>query len=201
MTITTEIFHFDGSMVFLDSIYSTLLHCEAQSATNQELFLAEAIAFRIFRNFERITRAVFLESCITLVAPSGGRISSKLTCGDWKTAEEILKAGNRFLDWGNIENTRNLASLVFENGFPISDMFAPINSTLTSLQAIRNFIAHDSEEAERKFRRVVPNYLQPSANPETAAKLLLGRRSIRGPQTLRIIMDHVKTLTTIYGQL
>lgn len=201
MTITDEISHFDDSMIFLESIYSGLVKCEVQTATNQELFLAEAIAFRLFRNFERITRAVFLESCMTLITPSGKPIKSKLICSDWKTAEEILKAGNRFLDWGNIENTRSLASLVFEHGFPISDMLAPVNSSLTSLQAIRNFIAHDSTEAARKFRKIVPNYLQPSANPDSAAKLLLGRRNLRQPQTLRVIMDHVKTLTVIYGQL
>lgn len=201
MTITDEISHFDESMVFLENIYSGLVACEAQTATNQELFLAEAIAFRLFRNFERITRAVFLESCMTPITRSGNPIKSKLKCADWKTAEEILKAGNRFLDWGNIENTRNLASMVFENGFPVFDMFAPVNSTLTNLQAIRNFIAHDSSEAARKFQKIVPNYLPPSANPDSAAKLLLGRRTLRQPQTLRTIIDHMKTLTVIYGQL
>lgn len=202
MTISDEVSYFNSSIKFLDDIAVGLTSIEVKNATPQDLFLAEAIAFRLFRIFERFTRAVFLESCVVSTAPSGLPIVSKLQCADWKMAEEILKAGNRFLDWGNIENTRRLAGLVFENGFPVTDLFSPISATLSNLQTIRNFIAHDSDEARRKFTKVIGSYLPPSILvPDSAGKLLLARRNMRNKQVLGTIISDVKELTKIYGQL
>ena len=193
---------FDECNVFLGRMIRALVKVDARTATEGDIFVAEAVAFRIYRGYERFVRTLFLHSCVATQTPSGARIASKLRCRDWDTAEEILKAGNRFLDWGKPQATKRLARLVFENGFPISDVISPVHSVLMDLQRIRNFIAHDSSEAHRSFSKVGQNYLPTgSPLPKSAGKLLLSRKSNRGAQAIRQIFGKVAGLSKIYSQL
>lgn len=202
MIIQDELALFVENKNFLKSIVNDLATFDERSATANEKFLAEAVAFRLFRIYERFIRAVFLDSCTRDTTISGNPITSKLKCADWNTAEEILKSGNRFLEWGNIENTKRNASLIFEHGFPISDLLAPIYSTLYDLQRIRNFIAHDSAEATRGFNKVKTNYL-PIARVSslTAGDFLISRRRPSEAQVVKKIWKKVAALETIFNGL
>ena len=161
-----------------------------------EQFLAEAIAFRLFRNQERLVRTFFLDCCVKTRTPSKNKIVSKLRCKNWETAEEILKAGNRFLDWGNSATTRALANLIFKDGFPVSDILLTKQSVLVDLQRIRNFVAHDSREAQVNFLKASTNYLRTGdPEPTTAGELLLYRRRQSDKMTLQIIFDHIVELS------
>ena len=202
MSIESEIALFDRNSDFLRPKIQDLAGKDVQNATENDLFLAEAIAFRIYRSYERFTRALFLHGCTSDKTPKGTPIVSKLQCESWEIAEDILKAGNRFLDWGNPNSTNNLAGLIFENGFPMKEVIGPIHSTLVDLQRIRNFIAHDSHEASIGFRKVILNYVSTgSAEPDSAGKLLLSRRHMRKSQAIRKIFNHIAELSTIYADL
>ena len=201
MSIEEEIALFDENNKFLKPKIRSLGRIDVQDAVEDQLFLSEAIAFRIYRSYERLVRGLFLHGCTSGRTPSGKEIISKLQCEDWKTAEEILKAGNRFLDWGPV-STKRLADLVFKDGFPMSEVIGPIHRTLIDLQRVRNFIAHDSSEAADGFKKVVHNYLSAgSATPDTAGILLLSRRGRRELQTIRKIFDRVAGLSVIYSAL
>ena len=202
MNIEFEIQLYDKANEFLKEKILNLASIDVPDATENEIFLAEAVAFRIYRSYERFIRAAFLHSCATAETLSGKSIVSKLRCESWSAAEDILKAGNRFLDCGKPETTKKLADLIFENGFPISDVIAPVHSTLVDLQRVRNFIAHDSREAEDGFSKVVANYIaRGSTQPESAGELLLSRRRKRESQAINKIFERVSVLSTIYSDL
>ncbi len=202
MRIEEELSRFAQGINFLKPMINDLVKVDESNATPKDEFFAEAVAFRLFRNYERLLRAVFLDSCSRDTTLSGKAITSKLKCADWETAEEILKSGNRFLDWGNIENTKRNASLIFDNGFPVSDLITPVYTNLYDLQRVRNFIAHDSAEAARGLKNIKRNYLPAGREmPSTAGKFLISRRRASEAQVIKKLWKKVAKLEIIFKQL
>ena len=202
MSIEQEIEFYNNNNTFLRRKIVELARVDSSDATQNELFLAEALAFRTYRAYERFARAVFLDGCISTTTTSGKSIVSKLRCHDWQTAEDILKVGSRFLDWGNPEIIMPLANLVFDNGFPVVEVIGPVHSTLVDLRRVRNFIAHDSKEAANGFRKAARNYVQTGVpTPDTAGMLLLSRKRRRESQAIRKLFDRVAALSVIYSNL
>ena len=145
---------------------------------------------------------LFLNCCVRTQTPKGARIVSKLRCGDWEEAENILKAGNRLIYWGRAEDTKKLGKIVFKNGFPINEVISPVYSTLVDLQKIRNYIAHDGSRARRAFSKVSEKYMPMGTPiPDSAGELLLSRKKIRGSQVIRQIFNKVAGLSKIYSEL
>lgn len=202
MNLVDEILRFDTDLDFLGSQITALGPIEVNTANAKDIFVAEALAFRMFRATERFLRAVFLDSCVSNTTARGTPINSKLKCPSHEIAEEILKAGSRYLDWGNTKTVRELSQLVLENGFPVGEVLNPTNSILLDLQRIRNFIAHDSNEAAAGFEKVIANHLYPSPNlPKSAGLFLLSRRSAQDHQVIRALYSRIETLTSIYLEL
>jgi hypothetical protein len=196
--IEDEIAHFDEQSSLLSGFIGDLAKVAPEDVGQNELFLAEAAMFRLFRIYERLMRAAFLFHCVSKETISGNPVKSKLNCPDWETAEAILKAGNKFLDWGNVVSTQKLANLVFDNGFPISNILSPFHSELVDLQRFRNFVSHDSREAQDGFRRSRTQYIRiGDVAPETVGNLALYRRKASSDIVLRIIHRKIKGLTAI----
>ena len=196
LTLNKEMKRFDRSCSHLGTRIAALASVEYPREDEQ--FLAEAIAFRLYRNQERLVRTFFLNCCVKTQTPSRNKIVSKLRCKDWDTAEDILKAGNRFLDWGNPATTRSLASLIFKDGFPISDIILTKQNILVDLQRIRNFVAHDSKEAQAGFSKVAKNYLKAGdLEPLSAGELLLYRKRPVEKMTLQILFEQIAGLSAM----
>ena len=202
MIISEEISRFNFDMLFLGQQVSLLNSADSFNASNEQLFFVEAIAFKLFRASERMIRAIFLESCVNEITPFGTVVVSKLRCPNHEVAESILKGRNAFLDWGNTKSVSELSTLIFENGFPVSDIFLTLNSALVDLQRIRNYIAHDSKEAVTGFEKAVPNYVHPQVIPfATAGALLLSRRAVADMQVVKIIHQKISQLSVLYSSL
>ena len=202
MTIDREVEHFENQTLLLLRFIDDLAKVDQANILQDHIFVAEAVTFRLYRIYERLTRASFLNYCVSSVTISGNPVAAKLKCVDWDTAESILKSGNKFLDWGNVESVRRMANLVFENGFPIVDLVSPVASTLVDLQRFRNFVAHDSSEAAEGFKKSRKQYIRTGdAPPETVGELSLYRRSARADITIKIIHDQVSALSTILKSL
>ncbi len=202
MSIDDELIKFEEDCNLLSDFITELANTPAEAIENTHLFLAEAVTFRLYRNYERFIRAAFLNYCVITATPNAQEVKSKLKCSDWDTAEEILKSGNKFLDWGNAQSVRSISNLVFENGFPVVDLIGPVASTLTDLQRFRNFIAHSSKEAETGFKKSVPQYIKVGHNkPTTVGELAIYRKTAMSDITLRIVYDKVVTLSQIYNDL
>lgn len=202
MTIDEEIEKFDTQSALLLRFIDELANVDQASLVQEHFFLAEAITFRLYRIYESLTRASFLNYCVASATITGSPVSAKLKCIDWETAEAILKSGNKFLDWGNVEAVREMANLVFENGFPVVDLVSPVASTLKDLQRFRNFVAHDSSEAAEGFKKSRTQYIRTGDEPpETVGALSLYRRNARSDITIKIIHSRVSGLSTILRAL
>lgn len=202
MTIEDEIRDFDTHCDLLLTFIDGLAAVNSAEQTEQHRFLAEAVTFRLYRVYERLVRSAFLHYCVASETLQGAQVISKLTCPDWETAEAILKSGNKFLDWGNVVSVRKIADLVFHEGFPIGNMLAPLHSDLRDLQRLRNFVAHDSQEAEDGFKSARTQFLRiGDAVPETVGELALYRRSARSDVTLKIIHRKVSGLSGVLSSL
>lgn len=202
MTIEEEIEHFNTHCDLLLTFVDQLATVDSAEQTEQHRFLAEAVTFRLYRVYERLVRSAFLHYCVVEETLQGAQVTSKLTCPDWETAEAILKSGNKFLDWGNVVSVKKIANLVFHEGFPIGDMLAPFHSDLIDLQRLRNFVAHDSSEAEDGFKRARTQYVRiGDAEPRTVGELALYRRNARSDVTLKIIHRKVSALSSMLSSL
>ncbi|EHJ98859.1 hypothetical protein AT5A_09200 [Agrobacterium tumefaciens 5A] len=202
MDINLEVKQFDENCLLLSDFIQELAQLDDDAITKKHHFLAEAVLFNLFRNWERFVRSCFLHYCVATKTVTNEDVVSKLRCTDWGTAESILKAGNKFLDWGSVESVKKLSNLVFENGFPISDLVNPVASTLTDLQRFRNFIAHDSQEAETGFKKSLTQYVKVGDDPpQRVGALALYRRSRKNDITLKILHRNTSQLTTIFQQL
>ncbi|MEQ9097485.1 MAG: hypothetical protein RIE32_14620 [Phycisphaerales bacterium] len=192
MSLPDELSSFAEEVLFLDSfkarVYAMDFSDEEQWQTAK--FLAEALLFRLYRAQERLVRAIFLDTCVTHKSYRGISVTSRLSCPDWGSAEEIMKSSvAKFLDWGNPQQTTQRASIIFEGGFPITDTIGPLHSTLVDLQRIRNFIAHDSMEAETQFRKAASNYVSTGVvGLQSAGDLLLTRKRAREAYVLTKLM-------------
>lgn len=202
MVIQSEIEKFDTEYSVLQRFSRDLATKELSQASGDDLFLAEATIFRAYRIYERLVRMSFLYHCTVNKTINSVAVRSKLVCDNLHTAEAIIKAGNKFLDWGNPESTKKLSNLVFEDGFPISDLISPVYSSLVDLQRFRNFVAHDSEEAENGFKKSREQYFSPHhPAPRTVGELALYRRTARSDNTLTTILAKVASLSAIIKQL
>lgn len=202
MTLEEELDRFDGEFALLEAFIEDLSRVDLGAATREQLFLSEAIIFKSYRLYERLSRYTFLYYCVAAATLSGKVVNSKLKCADSATAESILKAGNKFLDWGNVESTRKLANLVFDEGFPVVELLSPVASTLTDLQRFRNFVAHDSEEAASAFRKSRTHYVRTGTDaPETVGELALYRRTARHDPVLKILHQKTSSLSVILRSL
>jgi hypothetical protein len=198
LTIEEEIERFDSEIAMMRKFIADLANVEVREAGLESQFLAEAVIFRLYRVFERLARASVLNSCVVKETLSGSIIKSRLKCDNWNSAEEILKSGNRFLDWGNVETVRKIANLVLENGFPVVDVVSPFASKLTDLQRFRNYVAHDSREAATAFNKSITQYVRAGdIAPKTVGELCIYKRNARADITLKLIHDNVSNLSKV----
>ena len=202
MLIEAEIAHFDEQSHLLSGFVDSLASVSTTDIDQTHLFMAEAVMFRLFRIYERLVRSSFLFHCVSSNTINGTSVSSKLNCDDWDTAESILKAGNKFLDWGNVVSIQKLAGLVFEDGFPIRELLSPVHSDLIDLQRFRNFVSHDSSDAAEGFKTARTQYVRVGdVPPETVGALALYRKNARSDIILKIIHRRVIRLSAILGTL
>ncbi|MGI4818419.1 MAG: hypothetical protein ACRYFE_07855 [Janthinobacterium lividum] len=102
MDLEAELEKFDADNHLIKRMVSEA-KIEPSYIDSRSMFLAEALVFKTYRTIERLIRAFFLNSCASEKTMSGNDIQSKLRCTDWSTAEDILKSGNKFLDWGTLK--------------------------------------------------------------------------------------------------
>lgn len=198
MTIEQEIDNFEKNAALLLEFIQSLAIVDKADYDLQHYFLAEAVTFRLFRIYEKLVRVSFLNYCVINTTFNGNTVNAKLGCPDWDTAENILKSGNKFLDWGNVASVQKLADLVFEHGFPIKDLLMPNYSTLVDLQRFRNFVAHDSKEAADGFKKARANYVRKGdTNPETVGQLSLYRKKSLADITIMTLHQRVSELSGI----
>jgi hypothetical protein len=147
--------------------------------SSRAVFFAEALFFRMFREYERFISRLFLCYCCEWPTPSGKLVTSLIKVQDPNEAHLLVKSGNRFVDWAKPEEIRERSKVFLRNGFPIADIIDPFNSDISSMYRIRNHIAHDSKESRDGFQKVLDQFLTtpPVGSVSAGEFLLLEKRS------------------------
>lgn len=73
-------------------------------------------------------------------------------------ALDLIKSGRPFLDWDSASCINERANLLFDNGSSLGAIFTASNQLLSEVNAIRNYIAHDSDSSYQKFITVVQRH-------------------------------------------
>ncbi|MEH0197555.1 hypothetical protein V7S57_17830 [Caulobacter sp. CCNWLY153] len=110
--------------------------------------LYEGYFMRSFISFERCLEEIFVHFACGGQSLSGAMANCRLINCDPSTVRKILKQGNNFVDWANMEIVRERASTFFVDGKPFIDPLMGKSSDLSHLQKIRNRISHDSVESK-----------------------------------------------------
>jgi hypothetical protein len=169
---------FEGRISELDPLRIETIALATGSAQDRQkaVFLAEAIFFRLFREYERFISSLFMKFACEWPTPSGLPVASMLRTDEEAVAFKIIKSDKAFLDWSRPDVIRERASVFLTQDNPISLLLSQFNGDLVNFYRIRNFIAHDSEEALRNFEKVLAALLPtPPITSVSAGGFLLMR--------------------------
>jgi hypothetical protein len=118
-------------------------------------FLAEYILFRAYRAFEYFVETVAIQYCLGECTITGTPVESHIRPRDTQHARDLLRATAKWIEWGDPNTLIKISENVFRDGFPIKKAVTGHLSMLTDIRKVRNYIAHASSEAERKYSNVV----------------------------------------------
>ena len=119
------------------------------------IFMAEAIFFRLYREYERFVETVFIRFACGWPAPSSNPVRTVLRVDDIARVEDIVRGEREFVDWGKPDIILERANRYLEDGYPLAGVVPSFHSDLVNLNRIRNFIAHDSDSAAKGFAKVL----------------------------------------------
>jgi len=71
-----------------------------------------------------------------------------------KAAMAMAAGGRRYASWDDPTELKERAATYFRSGRPFADALSPVHA-LSSARTVRNAIAHDSDHAHEKFRKLV----------------------------------------------
>ena len=121
--------------------------------------LNESAFFAAFRALEN-----FVEECFILYTMGKRNIGNStaktyILSRDYERNRRIIKSGNHYLDWNTPERVIERAELFLKEGEPVKRIFQSNADVLRRMKRIRNHIAHNSDESNSDFRKVVRHEL------------------------------------------
>lgn len=128
----------------------------AASTKRAQLVLStEAIFFRAFRAYENFLEDVFVLYTLEKPTLRGRAPKSYLQAENFNHARELLRSGKRFLDWTNPETVIERAETFLKGGGTVKNVLASAKQDLLDMKAVRNHIAHNSEESRAPFEKLI----------------------------------------------
>ncbi|MEZ5438670.1 MAG: hypothetical protein R3F12_10015 [Lysobacteraceae bacterium] len=126
------------------------------SAKRAQLVLStEAIFFRAFRAYENFLEDAFVLYTLEKPTLRGQVPTSYLSAENFNHARELLRSGKRFLDWTNPETVIERAETFVKGGGTVKSVVASAKQDLLDMKAVRNHIAHNSEESRVPFEKLI----------------------------------------------
>lgn len=123
--------------------------------TSQIHIINEGVFSRAFRNFEVFVEEAFVLYVSGKLSRSGKRPVSYLSPKSSEHAIDLMQSGMTFLEWNSPENIISRAELYLKDGFPVKDAFTSNLTLLKEARHIRNHIAHNSQQSQRKYSSVL----------------------------------------------
>lgn len=127
----------------------------ASSKRAQLVLSTEAIFFRAFRAYENFLEDVFVLYTLEKPTLRGTVSKSYIQAENFNHARELLRSGKRFLDWTNPETVIERAETFVKGGGTIKSVVASAKQDLLDMKAVRNHIAHNSEESRAPFEKLI----------------------------------------------
>lgn len=117
----------------------------------QSQLLAEIIFFKLFVKFEAMISKAFYAYCIGVISPTGYTPNRKLNFDDEIHLKAVIKKNNNdFLD--NIDTVARLSKHIFnQDPFECITSSTTYSGHISKMQAIRNYVAHESPASKRKY--------------------------------------------------
>ena len=121
-----------------------------------ELHLAsEGLFMRLFRHWERFLENSFLLAATSQPSASGRRAHSYIRPRSKSHAYEITMGSRDVISWSKPAAVLERINLLLRDGYPMSEHVEAVRSDLTSMERIRNRIAHESDESQIQYLKVV----------------------------------------------
>lgn len=108
-----------------------------------------------FVSFERFIEDLFLGYVVGKVSMPTSRVKAKMSFPSALVGEEVVFAGNSYVDWIPFERTTDRAQIFFKDGKPFSTLTKPQKEMLKELHRVRNALAHRSDHSIDVFTRLV----------------------------------------------
>ena len=133
--------------------------------------LYEGLFLRAVVGFEDLLQDVFFA---VLSGKSSKKAWTPIVTGRMRDLRRCIFDQKRYLDWLPYRNTVGRANLYLSHGLPFTLLDDRQKTLLNSIVCIRNAIAHPSEFALEKFRRVVVGNTSLPPKERRPSSFLLG---------------------------
>lgn len=143
--------------------------------------LTELAFFRVFSAWEAFLEETFILYMLGQQAPRGRKKVHRYGFPPNEDAAYAWVAGeNRYANW-NPDKVSGRAKRFFKDGGPFLAALTSQQNLLSQMKSVRNAIAHDSEDARKKFEAVVRNELGALPPNTTAGSFLLATKPKTAP--------------------
>lgn len=130
------------------------------SVSDTQLFLLnEGVFFSAFRSFEIFVEEIFILYSMQKPNLTNKVAKSHLSRANYDLNRNIIKGGQRFIDWASPDTILTRAELYFSDGEPIKSVISTHLNELKHLKWLRNHIAHKSEESLRQYKTLLRDEL------------------------------------------
>lgn len=131
------------------------LHSQGELIRFDIEHIYSGIYVEAFVSFERFLEDLFLGYVSGKVTPPKKTVKVRMSFPSAMIADEVVYAGQRYIDWVPYFKTTDRAKIYFKDGKPFSTLTKPQDAMLTELHQVRNALAHRSEHSLDVFARKV----------------------------------------------
>jgi hypothetical protein len=144
----------------LDTIHKMADKVEGSADLNviEKEKLFEGIFLDAFKSFERTIENLFIGGMLSKEIIKRKKFCSYVHPKNSAHAIDILLLEKDFIDWTNPESIIRRAEALFQNHSIISDCIKNNMQFLTDAKRIRNSIAHESDDSNKQFIKVLNKY-------------------------------------------
>ncbi len=74
---------------------------------------------------------------------------------DLGTAHDLIRGGQRYVDWADPNTVRTRAKVFFKNGEPFESALSAVSGDVTKMRIIRNRCVHFSQHADEQYQKII----------------------------------------------
>jgi hypothetical protein len=143
---------------FIDKEMAYITRAESQLSGTDLNYIHEITFLRVFRGYEELIEDIFISSLCRNEKLNSGKLNPWIKAQNSDHALELLKLEKEYVDWDSPNTIIKRAEIIFMNPAPIKNFITAKQEKLLEAKKIRNYIAHNSQKAEKEFNKVYSMY-------------------------------------------